>query len=240
MIHILYKTTCVITKKYYIGIHSTKKLNDGYLGSGKIIRASINKHGKENHVREILEFLDTRNVLMKRESDIVNKELLNDPLCMNLVFGGNAPGILCGARHHMFGKKHSEQTKKMISENRKGIKHSEEAKLKISVASKGKTVSDVTKQKISIANKAKMTAERRANISVVHSGKIIEDWHKQKIGDAKRGKPNPRRRPVMVDGIEYECLKIASEVLDIPKSTLQNRLNSENFKEVYFKYEHKQ
>ena len=45
-IHYIYKTTCNITNKYYIGMHSTSNLEDGYLGSGKRLRYSIRKYGK--------------------------------------------------------------------------------------------------------------------------------------------------------------------------------------------------
>ena len=55
-IHYMYKTTCVITKRYYIGIHSTSNINDDYLGSGKRLRYSVRKYGIENHVKEILNF----------------------------------------------------------------------------------------------------------------------------------------------------------------------------------------
>lgn len=33
--HYLYKTTNLITNEFYIGVHSTYDLKDGYLGSGK-------------------------------------------------------------------------------------------------------------------------------------------------------------------------------------------------------------
>jgi len=49
---------------------------------------SINKHGKENHSFEILEFLPTRLELKAREEEIVNETLLADPMCMNLQLGG--------------------------------------------------------------------------------------------------------------------------------------------------------
>lgn len=44
-------------------MHSTDNLEDGYLGSEKRLRYSINKHGAENHEREILEFVDSREEL---------------------------------------------------------------------------------------------------------------------------------------------------------------------------------
>tara|TARA_Y100001937_G_C7092334_1_gene318357 strand:- start:145 stop:759 length:615 start_codon:yes stop_codon:yes gene_type:complete len=69
-------------------MHSTSNLEDGYLGSGKRLRYSIRKHGIENHKKEILEFLPDRKSLMKRESEIVNEELLKYEDCMNLVLGG--------------------------------------------------------------------------------------------------------------------------------------------------------
>jgi hypothetical protein len=86
--HYIYKTTCNLNGKYYIGMHSTSNLEDGYIGSGKRLRYSIRKHGVENFTREILEFLDDRDSLAKREAEIVNEELINDPLCMNLKCGG--------------------------------------------------------------------------------------------------------------------------------------------------------
>jgi hypothetical protein len=79
----------MITNKFYIGMHSTSNLEDSYLGSGKILKRSINKHGKENHMCEILEFLESRELLKERERIIVNEELINEKLCMNLMIGGH-------------------------------------------------------------------------------------------------------------------------------------------------------
>ena len=86
--HFIYKTTNLLNEKFYVGMHSTDNLEDGYVGSGKRLRYSINKHGLKNHKFEILEFLPSREELKKREAEVVNEELLNDPLCMNLKFGG--------------------------------------------------------------------------------------------------------------------------------------------------------
>ena len=85
---IIYKTTCMHTNKYYIGMHTTKNLQDGYLGSGKILKRSLNKYGRENHIFEIIESLPDKASLIVREREIVNEALLLDELCMNLKVGG--------------------------------------------------------------------------------------------------------------------------------------------------------
>jgi len=110
-IHYIYKTTCNITNKYYIGMHSTSNLEDGYLGSGKRLRYSIRKYGKENHTKEILEFLPNRKELIIRETEFVDKVLLNDKLCMNLKEGGQ--GGFISKDHH---KKMCEGSSKWITE----------------------------------------------------------------------------------------------------------------------------
>jgi hypothetical protein len=58
--HYIYKITCNVSNRYYIGMHSTDNLEDGYFGSGKRLWFSINYHGKKNHSKEILEFLESR------------------------------------------------------------------------------------------------------------------------------------------------------------------------------------
>ena len=86
--HYIYKTTCQVTGKFYVGMHSTDNLEDGYLGSGKILGYSIGKHSRENHVKEILEFCETRDQLKRCEAEFVNAELLAHPLNINLKYGG--------------------------------------------------------------------------------------------------------------------------------------------------------
>jgi len=92
--HYIYRTTCLVTGKFYVGMHSTDDLDDGYLGSGKILGYSRRKHGDENHKREILELLPTREALKLRETEIVNEQLLADPLNINLKYGGDGGGFL--------------------------------------------------------------------------------------------------------------------------------------------------
>jgi hypothetical protein len=93
--HLIYKTTCLVTGKWYVGMHSTDSLDDGYLGSGQQLRRSIMKHGLEEHICEVLELLPTREALILREEELITDEMRKDPYCMNLRNGGtgNPPGM---------------------------------------------------------------------------------------------------------------------------------------------------
>jgi hypothetical protein len=86
--HFIYKTTNLINGKYYFGMHSTSNLKDGYLGSGKHLRYSIRKYGKSNFKCEILEFLPDRLSLIAREKELITEEMISNPICMNISYGG--------------------------------------------------------------------------------------------------------------------------------------------------------
>ena len=98
--HYIYKITRNDgSGKYYIGMHSTDDLEDGYFGSGQLLWKSIAKHGKEIHSKEIMEFLPSRRELKIRERELVNEEIVNDPLCMNLKLGGEGGGKIWSSEH---------------------------------------------------------------------------------------------------------------------------------------------
>jgi len=87
--HIIYKTTNIINGKWYIGVHSTDDLNDGYLGSGVRLLQSVSKYGEENFTREILYFFDTREAAFNKEKEIITEDIVNDRQSYNMCIGGN-------------------------------------------------------------------------------------------------------------------------------------------------------
>ncbi len=87
--HYIYKITNLKNGKYYIGMHSTYNLDDGYMGSGVKIKKSIERFGKDNHETIILEYCTTRCMLKKREKEIVNEIVLKDIKCLNMKEGGD-------------------------------------------------------------------------------------------------------------------------------------------------------
>ena len=95
--HFIYKTTNLKNGKFYVGMHSTHNLNDGYMGSGTVLRRSIRRNGIENFKIEYLEFFDNRVDLISKERQLINEDLLKDPMCMNLQPGGG--GGFCNEQH---------------------------------------------------------------------------------------------------------------------------------------------
>lgn len=87
--HFIYKTIDTRNNNFYVGMHSTDNLNDGYIGSGTRLKHLIHKHGKDIFTLEILEFLPNRNSLKIREQEIITQDFLLVEKCMNLQPGGS-------------------------------------------------------------------------------------------------------------------------------------------------------
>ena len=52
--HYLYKIYNKVNNKIYIGIHSTKNINDNYSGSGLALNKAYEKYGDNNFIKYIL------------------------------------------------------------------------------------------------------------------------------------------------------------------------------------------
>jgi hypothetical protein len=159
--HYIYKTTNLKNGKFYVGMHSTDNLNDGYLGSGTRLRRSIRRNGIENFKIEYLEFFDNRTDLTNREKELVNEELLKDPMCMNLKPGGtgglvdemHAINLKKGASKWSKAKWQTEEYRSKITEVLRNniIKSHRLGKINYDTFT-GKTHSEETKRKIGEAN----------------------------------------------------------------------------------------
>ena len=69
----IYKITNQITNKIYVGRGTVRTKTygpekDHYYGSGRVIRRSLEKYGKENHTKEILEYCETKEQVIERET----------------------------------------------------------------------------------------------------------------------------------------------------------------------------
>ncbi|WP_407308176.1 hypothetical protein [Acinetobacter sp.] len=201
-------------------MHSTDDLNDGYKGSGTHLSRSVKKHGKENHICEILEFCVDRESLGAREDELITDELRKDPLCMNIARGGigNFPGYIS----------------------------SEESKLKNSIASKKMWEKRKAEGYIPPPQKAEHVAKRSAsNIGKKRTKEQLENLNKgqqnyyknvdpQVIKERSKKAGNARAKSWMIeseDGYVFEVknLKTFSVEHDIKGTALYKTIHNRNF-----------
>lgn len=81
MFYMIYRITNLINNKTYIGKHQTKNLDDGYMGSGKLLRRAIKKYGVENFKKEILHVVDTEAEMNAKEKELVVLGEMSYNLC---------------------------------------------------------------------------------------------------------------------------------------------------------------
>lgn len=89
MHYYLYEIKNNINGKIYIGIHKTNNLNDGYMGSGKILNRAFKLYGVEHFTKRILETFNSANEMRAREKEVVNDEFLARNDTYNIMRGGN-------------------------------------------------------------------------------------------------------------------------------------------------------
>lgn len=84
----MYEIKNNVNGKIYVGVHKTSNEDDGYMGSGKVIRSAIAKYGLENFTKTILERFETAEAMFEREKEFVNEEFLSRRDVYNLRRGG--------------------------------------------------------------------------------------------------------------------------------------------------------
>jgi hypothetical protein len=122
MYYLIYKTTNKINQKYYYGAHCTNNVDDGYLGSGIALKKAIEKYGRENFYREIVELCDSEDEMYLKEEKVVAEHYKKDE-CYNMNVGGrggwnyvNSNGINFGDNNIM---RKSSKVRKIVSQKGK-------------------------------------------------------------------------------------------------------------------------
>lgn len=203
--------------KVYIGITSKNPEDRWRNGFGyysqPLIYNAIKKYDWNNIKHEIL--LDG---LTKEKAEQKEIELIAQYKSNNRDFGYNVSnGGECVG-------KHSEETKRKISEKTKGKwNHSEETKRKMSESKKGennsfygKTHSDETKKKLSEINK----------------NKTLSEEHKNKIGKSNKGKHHLEKTKRVISGKLKGREKTKEERRKISQSNKGKRLSEETKRKI--------
>ena len=193
----IYETTNLINGKKYIGKKkSSKFLGEKYLGSGIALKRAVNKYGKENFSIRILEEINKNEdykYLSDREIYYIELfDAVNSPKFYNNSYGGENEGwegVNKAVKENpklngMYGKHHSEKTKRLISKqvgrNQQGENN----------AFYGKHHSEKSLEKIRWKN-SKSYNQRCKNISIATKLAMQKPEVKEKMIRAmKEGKAN--------------------------------------------------
>jgi hypothetical protein len=89
MFHYVYQIENLINGKTYVGKHSTENLDDGYMGSGKLLNQAIKKHGIENFRKHVVKMCESSEEAFDLEREIVNEQFVADENTYNLKLGGH-------------------------------------------------------------------------------------------------------------------------------------------------------
>lgn len=201
----IYKTTCLINNKIYIGQHTTNKLDDEYLGSGTLLKHDIDKFGKEHFQREILFYCENQEELNHKEAQIVDEEFIARDDTYNIQVGGN------------YDSENFNYSKGRIAANKKfQIKLKEDKEFYDAWYRKSFAKNVVEQRRLS----RKKTCEQ---IGYPFLNKRHNDESKKKIGKAnskhQSGKGNSNYGNCWIHNLELKQSK------SIPKSDLKQWLN---------------
>lgn len=175
----IYKVTCLINKKIYIGQDSLDRLN--YYGSGIIQKAALKKYGKKNFRKEIIEYCGSKTDMDDAEIFWIQYyNTTNRKIGYNIAEGG---GGTLGLKP-MLGKKFTEEHKQKLRDANLGKKRSIATKQKISMnhGMKGKHHTKESKLRISKKNKEYYKTHDRWN-----KGKKLSKEHCRKLSKSKKG-----------------------------------------------------
>lgn len=202
--NLVYKMHNKINGKHYIGVHVTNDINDGYLGSGSVLRSAILLHGTKSFVKEILFDYPTEKEAYAKERELVTVDttLPKDKMSYNVKPGGSGGyphGKGENSSFHIFRKRNPEGYLKRIKQMAeiarrthlgvKGYKRPEHSKRMSGKGNPmyGVNVESLMTQEAIETKRARMRvhAKGRVNMEQVRSDPVKYKAWKEKISLAK-------------------------------------------------------
>ena len=148
----VYRTVNTLNGMSYIG-QTTKPESKEYFGSGLYLKRALEKYGRSNFRREILEYASS-----KEELDELERKYIKE---FDAIESDNFYNFSCGGQGGNLGEKVNKKISKKCSGSGNGMygktyKHTTEAKERIRQANIGKTYSQETLDKIKTNTKKAM------------------------------------------------------------------------------------
>jgi len=164
----IYKITNQITNKIYVGRGTVRTKTygpekDHYYGSGRVIRRSLEKYGKENHTKEILEYCETKEQVIERETFWIEKlDALNPEVGYNMTLDSSGfTTDTAQATVKAFYASLTEEQKKLLYKKRADAMREQVEKIRRASKEMWTNRSDEENQKIKDKHSESWTEEKR-------------------------------------------------------------------------------
>lgn len=203
MFYTVYVTTNNINGKKYIGKHVTDNLDDGYLGSGKILNSAIKKYGRDNFSKKILFICDNEDQMNNKEKEMITPEVILSEDYYNIACGGEGGVIVLKPDHPLYDETRQKISKAQQSRSFDMSRITKENHKLKRVGMYGKSQSDYQKQVVSNLMKGKpkspeaIAKQRLSFIQTLNSpgyvhpntGKKRGEGHKEKMSAIIKSRP---------------------------------------------------
>lgn len=84
----VYQVENLVNGRLYIGVHKTEDPDDGYMGSGKLIRLALENQGIENFRKKVLLITESKDEAFALEKELVTTDRIESGELYNLKEGG--------------------------------------------------------------------------------------------------------------------------------------------------------
>jgi len=209
---IIYKTTNLLNGKIYIG--QTRKNNENYYGSGKLISKAIKKYGKDNFLKEILCRCNSLEELNKMEVYWISYyNSTNNDIGYNIEKGGASDHFVKNRKNnkYIFTQKHKENISKGSKNKIITKKHRENI---------AKNHHDVSGEKNPMYNK-KHSQTVKDFIKELNTGRVVSKDTRALLSSQRKGEQNSNAKLTK------------NQVVEIRKKYLEDGLSLHELAKLY-------
>lgn len=197
---IIYKTINLINGKWYIGRDSND--NPNYLGSGKLLKRAIEKYGKENFKKEIIDTAKNIEDLKKKETNWIQKLNAHNCSCSYNIKSTGYDGISSVEWTNGMKEKAQERALRLSHKDRK----SRVQKTKSWWSNGRRSMQSKIKKQQYKENPQLIEILRNAKLKSIETDPTQVDRQKQSLLNYYKDKKNRRKNSISRGGREFVAL----------------------------------
>lgn len=240
---VIFKITNLINSKIYIGKSSNDRSQ--YFGSGRAIKAAIEKYGKQNFKKEIIDTASTLIELNEKEKYWISEYQSYFPLIgYNRSLGGD--GNWENMTDEVKKQRYQNQLKTFRSNEYKQKKRETMLKYYSDPENKKAQSKRIKKAYFNLSSSEQEKIKKRLLEGTINRWsnednrkKASDNWKKnnptkdpafrKRLSENRKGSNNPAAKRCQIDDIIYDSIIDACKTLGLTRNIISSRLRSNNF-----------